>query len=220
MTLLSLPRPLGALALAPLSIALACAPEPPMMSEGQALFLTHCMACHGEGAQGDGPIASTLPVQPANLLEHLSHHTRTQLNQLIRTGIPPAMPPIALGEAEVQLIIDHVWTLVPESEVAALRAMQQEVESGAMPGMAATTATPPAGAQEFSFAGSVRSVDAQARTLSVLNDDIPGWMGAMTMSYSVDSPSALQGIEVGDRITARVYAGDFRTLYGVEVVRD
>jgi mono/diheme cytochrome c family protein len=111
---------------------------------GHALYQANCVACHGEDARGGGPMARTLPIEPPSILEHLGHHTRSELVRMIRNGIPPAMPPTALGEAEIGQILDHVWTLVPESEVAALRAMQQQMEMmggattepmPAMPGM-------------------------------------------------------------------------------------
>ena len=200
--------------------ALACGlgAERAEVSEGQALFEAHCMACHGEQARGDGPFAASLPIQPPNILEHLGHHTRAQLVQLIRSGIPPAMPPAALTDEQIQRVVDYAWTLVPEDQVASLRAMQEQTEAmGGVPGMGAgTTAAPPAGAQEFAFTGTVQGVDARARTIAVLNDEVPGWMGSMTMTYSVDRPAVLETLETGDRITARVYAGDFRTLYEVE----
>ena len=202
-----------------LYVALACGPDAERgeVSEGQALFEAHCSSCHGEQARGDGPLASTLPIQPPSILEHLGHHTRAQLVQLIRSGIPPAMPPAALTDEQIQRVVDHAWTLVPEDQVASLRAMQEQTEAGRMPAMGAgATAAPPAGAQEFAFTGTVQGVDARARTISVLNDDVPGWMGSMTMTYSTDQPAVLETLETGDRITARVYAGDFRTLYGVE----
>jgi mono/diheme cytochrome c family protein/Cu/Ag efflux protein CusF len=212
-----------------LYVALACSPggDQPVISEGQALFEVHCMPCHGEGARGDGPQASTLPVQPASILEHLGHHTRAQLVRLIRSGIPPAMPPAALSEEQVLLVIDYAWTLVPEDQVASLRAMQEQTElmgGAAAPGIAGMGAgsspAPPAGAQEFAFGGTVQSVDRNAGTVSVLNDDVPGWMSSMTMSYAVDPASVMERLEPGDRITAKVYAGDFRTLYGVEIERE
>lgn len=222
-----LPLRRGALATLGLSALVACGPsDGPEASEGQALYEAHCMACHGETARGDGPLASTLPVQPPSILEHLGHHTQAQLVQLISTGIPPAMPPAALTADQIQTVVDYVWTLVPEDQVAALRETQARTEAmGGMPGMGggaagmgeAGRAVPPAGAQEFAFAGTVQRVDAAAGTVAVLNDDVPGWMASMTMSYAVDPPSVLERVEPGDRITARVYAGDFRTLYGVEV---
>ena len=206
----------------------------PEMTTGQALFEENCMMCHGEAARGGGPMASSLPVEPPSLLEHLTHHTQTQLVQLIRTGLPPAMPPAPLTEEEVRLVIDYVWTLVPDSARAALRAMQAQTEQsgvGMVPGGAAAptgtgmaadghapTSAPGEGqTTEFVFAGTVEAVNVAARTVAVLNDDVPGWMGSMTMSYLLDPPDVLATLKVGDRITATVRAGDFTTLYGVEI---
>ena len=84
-------------------------------------------------------MASSLPTKPADLIEHLGHHTRAQLVQLVQGGIPPAMPPQALTEEQVLQVVDYIWTLVPADQVEALRAMQEAVERGeampAMPGM-------------------------------------------------------------------------------------
>ncbi|MSR21915.1 MAG: c-type cytochrome [Gemmatimonadetes bacterium] len=176
-------------------------------SAGQTLFEANCMTCHGERARGDGPLAATLPVQPPSLLEHLAHHTRAQLAQLIQTGLPPAMPPAPISPDEIHLIIDYVWTLVPESERDSLRAMQEQVETAAMPS-----------AREFAFAGTVERVDVMAQTIAVSGDDVPGWMGPMSMTYAVNRPEVLRTLAAGDRITAKVRAGDFATLYGVERV--
>lgn len=75
----------------------------------------------------------------------------------------------------------------------------------------------PTAAQEFDFTGTVQRVDSVARTVAVLNDDVPGWMSPMSMSYVLDDPDVVGTLEPGDRITAKVRAGDFRTLYGVGV---
>ena len=72
--------------------------------------------------------------------------------------------------------------------------------------------------QEFDFRGTVQRVDTATRTVAVLNEDIPGWMSPMTMTYLLDAPEVVSTLEVGDQITATVRSGDFRTLYGVEVV--
>jgi len=128
------------------------------VAQGQALYEVNCLTCHGEGARGDGPLAGSLPVAPPSILEHLAHHTQAQLVRIIRSGLPPAMPPVALSDEEIQLVVDYVWTLVPEAEVAALRAMQEHLEMmgdssmmnmqgmggmlgmGGMPGMGGTPA--------------------------------------------------------------------------------
>ena len=98
-------------------------------SAGEALYEANCAMCHGDGARGDGPMAASLPVKPPSILEHLGHHTQAQLVGLIRGGVPPAMPPAALTDDEVAQVIDYVWTLVPESQAGALRAMRDQMEA-------------------------------------------------------------------------------------------
>ena len=73
------------------------------------------------------------------------------------------------------------------------------------------------GKKEFAFRGKIEKVDAKAKTLSVKGENVPGWMGAMTMTYSVDKEDAIERVKVGDDITAKVYEGDFKTLYDVQV---
>ena len=72
--------------------------------------------------------------------------------------------------------------------------------------------------QAFAFAGTVERVDTATRIVAVRNEDIPGWMMAMTMNFVLDQPDMVDSLEVGDRITATVYEGNFTTLYQVEVV--
>jgi mono/diheme cytochrome c family protein len=188
--------------------------EDPEVAAGRALFEANCLMCHGEAGLGDGPMASSLPIRPPSLLDHLTHHTQAQLVQIIRAGLPPAMPPAPLTEDEVRLVIDHVWTLVPDSARAALRAIQAQTEQ-------VGTGTAPGGGQvaEFAFTGTVAAVDTVAGSVAVLNDDVPGWMGSMTMSYALNPPDVLTTLTVGDRIAATVRAGDFGTLYDVEVAQ-
>ena len=74
------------------------------------------------------------------------------------------------------------------------------------------------GKKEFTFKGQVEKVDANAKSVTVKNESVPGWMNSMTMSYSVDKPDVLKTVKPGDQITAKVYEGDFKTLYGLQVV--
>ena len=74
------------------------------------------------------------------------------------------------------------------------------------------------GKKEYAFRGKVEKVDTKAKTLSVNGEDVPGWMMGMTMTYSVDKPDVINTVKAGDQITAKVYDGDFKTLYEVQVV--
>jgi outer membrane protein, heavy metal efflux system len=75
----------------------------------------------------------------------------------------------------------------------------------------------PEGKKSFEFRGTVQSVDASTQRLTVTNEPIPGWMGAMTMGYAVDDERVLGRVKAGDRIAARVYEGEMK-LYDVQVV--
>jgi Cu/Ag efflux protein CusF len=71
------------------------------------------------------------------------------------------------------------------------------------------------GKKEYTFKGTVEKVDAQAEKLTVNGETVDGWMKAMTMDYKVDKAEVLKSLQKGDQITAKVYDGDFQTLYDV-----
>jgi hypothetical protein len=72
--------------------------------------------------------------------------------------------------------------------------------------------------QEFVFKGKVVKVDANAKTVTVLNDYIPGWTQSVSGTYTVDNPEVLKTLEPGDRVTAKVYEGNFKVLYELKLV--
>ncbi len=83
------------------------------------------------------------------------------------------------------------------------------------------TAPPPHSAKtEHAFSGTIEAVDPDMKMLKVAGDDVPGWMGAMTMVYKADDPGVFGKLKAGDRITAKVYDGDYEMLYGVQIVKD
>lgn len=81
-----------------------------------------------------------------------------------------------------------------------------------------TSATVPHPATaEHAFTGKVEAVDPAAGTVSVNNEPIEGWMASMTMTYAVNQPDVLGSVKVGDTVSAKVYDGDYRMLYDVQV---
>ena len=72
--------------------------------------------------------------------------------------------------------------------------------------------------KEYDFKGKIEKVVPQNKTIVVNHENIPGWMTAMTMNYKLDKADVFEKLKVGDQITAKVYSGDFATLYEVKVV--
>jgi mono/diheme cytochrome c family protein len=72
-------RSVGALSLAVMIFGLASAAQrasPPKEGliasiQGPALYKAYCAACHGPEAKGNGPMASTLKIPPADLTPQL-----------------------------------------------------------------------------------------------------------------------------------------------------
>ena len=76
----------------------------------------------------------------------------------------------------------------------------------------------PAGRKEFVFKGNVEAVDQAAKTLTVTNEHVEGWMARMTMVYKADNDDVYTKVKSGDQITARVYDGIEDRLYDVQVI--
>lgn len=56
--------------------------------------------------------------------------------------------------------------------------------------------------KHYSIEAKVVAVDAPRKQLIIEHGDIPGFMSAMTMSYTVARASEVAGLHPGDRITA------------------
>jgi len=46
--------------------SLACSEHEARAQTGQALYLRHCASCHGVSGKGDGPVAASLQIRPAD----------------------------------------------------------------------------------------------------------------------------------------------------------
>jgi cobalt-zinc-cadmium efflux system outer membrane protein len=71
--------------------------------------------------------------------------------------------------------------------------------------------------KSFTFRGKVEQVNGTVKRITVHSEPVEGWMGEMTMGFAVDNDAVFNRVKAGDRITAKVYEGDF-TLHDVQVV--
>ena len=72
------------------------------------------------------------------------------------------------------------------------------------PAEQAAPAQQPAGPQRYKLSGRVVSIEAPKQQVTVDAGDIPGFMAAMTMGYSVKDPKLLSPLSPEDQITADV----------------
>ncbi|MEX1258008.1 MAG: cytochrome c [Gemmatimonadota bacterium] len=113
----------------------------PELAQGRTLYEANCMECHGTGATGNGPLAATLPIQPPSILDHLAHHTEEVLLRMVQTGIPPAMPPMALGDDDARLLFGYLESLLPAGvTIGSMGSM--DMPMGGMPMDHSTDGTP------------------------------------------------------------------------------
>jgi protein SCO1 len=75
-------------------------------------------------------------------------------------------------------------------------------------------------AKRYELKGKVVSVDKVANKLVVDHQEIPGFMGAMTMPYPVKVARSLDGLAPGDEVTAQVVvSGNDVWLENIVVVK-
>jgi putative copper resistance protein D len=91
-----------------------------VIARGGALYAQLCASCHGAYGHGDGPLAASLPVQPANLAEHAAFHRPGDLFWFVAHGIPGTpMPAFAsqLGDNEIWSVVRFLRALSDSEEV-------------------------------------------------------------------------------------------------------
>lgn len=100
------------------------ASTPQSINLGQMLYQNNCQQCHGINGRGDGPLAPTLPVAPADFRVHIPYHQDEFFFRVMTNGLGTIMP--SFGE---QLTEEERWHLLNflQSEYGA-EAQQNEQE--------------------------------------------------------------------------------------------
>jgi mono/diheme cytochrome c family protein len=93
-------------------------PDQASVASGQALYLAHCVPCHGARGKGDGPIGLTLSPRPADLTIHTipGVHPDGQLYDWITNGYPGSVMPAwkdRLSDTLRWNLVNYLRTLAP-----------------------------------------------------------------------------------------------------------
>lgn len=83
------------------------------ITQGAALFPSHCAVCHGAHGHGDGPAAAGLPIPPADLTAaHLWDHSDGELFWWLTHGIDAPEGGLAMPGFAAALSEDERWALI------------------------------------------------------------------------------------------------------------
>lgn len=83
------------------------------IAHGARLFATNCTTCHGVDARGNGPVAKSLPVPPADLTaEHLWGHSDGDLYWFISHGFPAPDGSFSMPAFGSALSSEAIWDLI------------------------------------------------------------------------------------------------------------
>ncbi len=83
------------------------------IAEGAALFPGHCAACHGARGRGDGTLAASLPVPPADLTApHLWMHSDGEMFWWLTHGIEAPTGGLAMPGFADRLTAEQRWALI------------------------------------------------------------------------------------------------------------
>jgi mono/diheme cytochrome c family protein len=83
------------------------APTGESVARGRELYAVNCSQCHGVSGRGDGPLAPTLAVPPADFDLHVPYHTDVFFFQVITRGFGTVMPAFGGGISE-----EDRWNLI------------------------------------------------------------------------------------------------------------
>ena len=193
-----------------LATAIALVIVPGVLAFGTVAF------AHGNNDHVRGVVTQ---ISAQSITVQLANKTSKTLTLSAKTTFERAGKPATMSDLKVG---DRVVIDVPKNTN---EAVEVQIGTAAAAAHKAAPATAPAAAPaqkaapvEHAFRGVVQKVDAQAKSLAVDGENVPGWMMAMTMVFSADKDDVYAKVKPGDQITAKVHDGDYKTLYGVEVV--
>lgn len=163
--------------------------DPAAMGRGQTIFKTHCVVCHGEDGKGTGPGAKGLPHAPADLNHHFHMKPGDGDGYLFwRVSEGGTVEPFKSMQSTMPafktiLSEDERWDVLAYVHATFHRGFKSETTPASVIGE-----------------GKVIAVLPNSSQIVIDHREIKGFMDAMTMGYTVDPPSQLNGLNAGDYI--------------------
>jgi putative copper export protein/mono/diheme cytochrome c family protein len=102
------------------------------IAHGQALFMQHCVVCHGPDGDGDGPAAGGLRIRPVDLTQpHILAHTDGEMYWFMTHGVDDPEGGRAMPAFADALTTEDRWALIDYVRAhSAGVALQQDIAFG------------------------------------------------------------------------------------------
>jgi len=161
------------------------------ITRGKPLFQTNCMSCHGTDGRGTGPAAKGLPHPPADLTNHFHNQPgdgdaylfwRVSEGGMVEPfkSMQSTMPPFKTVLSE-----DQRWDVLAYVHAQFHRGFKSKAGEVA---------------KSVTGEGNVIALVPANEQIVIDHGEIKGFMDAMTMGYTVNPSSLLDGLTAGDHI--------------------
>ncbi|HKQ79471.1 MAG TPA: copper-binding protein [Blastocatellia bacterium] len=188
------------------------------LSRGRTLFNQKCAACHGENGKSQTPFAAVMPMKPVDLT---AEEVRALDGSAMYTVISSGGNSGAMHAFKGRVADEALWQIALYAQRLSRDPSISGAIIGAIPGAAdgqnmmtssspkpSKAASQPPLERRYSFKGKVVGVDPKARQVTVEHEEIKGYMGAMTMHFSLNDEKTLGKIKKDDHIEATLVVGE------------
>lgn len=179
------------------------APTDANLASGRSYFNQKCAPCHGENGKAQTEFALAMePVKPAVLASpEIGSLADGEIYSVISNGIKTTGMPAFKGrmsDQDLWQIVLYVKRLAGSQSLEG----QNAIAAAPSPTRQAAESAPVVTERRYPFKGKIVSIQREQQEVTVEHEDIPGYMGAMTMPFPLKDEQVLNRLRKDDYIQA------------------
>jgi mono/diheme cytochrome c family protein len=176
------------------------APTGANLAQGQALFIQKCATCHGLDGKSQTPFASVMTVRPTDLTSVKTQAlSEGEIYSIIENGVKSRGMPAFNG----RISDESKWQIaLYVRKLSRAPSSTGETAVAAAPVASPSQTAPAVTERRYQLKGKVVAIQIEAKEVTIEHEEIPGYMGAMTMPFPLRDEKTLGKIKKDDRIRA------------------
>lgn len=189
--------------------------SPAMIARGKEIFSAKCALCHGETGDGKGPGAASLPLQPADLTDARMVAEMPGTYWVWRVSEGGLVEPFTSKGSTMpawkgELSMEERWAVI---------AYAHTLSGHRGPHVASEHAELKPAPTSVTGEGTIVALRPEKQQVVLEHGEIKGFMGSMTMGYTLASLSLLDKVKPGDRVRFTIDT-EARAITRIEKVKD